>query len=166
MFGGLRKGSILLGALFALAGCSNMPQLIPADLRATLFAEPAAAAPASIATTATVATAQPAPSAPSPAIRPVVAVARPPALAKLRDLSAAELVALIGEPDFRRVEPPAELWQYRSTDCVLDLFLYGDGQKFHVVHAAARDRDVTRSDPARCGDGAEVLRGRMRESKS
>jgi len=65
------------------------------------------------------------------------AMARPPAAQPLTGLSAAEVVALLGEPDFRRAEPPAELWQYRSADCVLDLFLYGDAAGARVVIADA-----------------------------
>ena len=154
----------ILAAALALAGCTGAPVTLPTDLTSLFFpdrkeAREDAAAPVPAAPI------QPA-AATTPAIRPVVAVARPPALAKLRDLSPTELVALIGEPDFRRVEPPAELWQYRSADCVLDLFLYGDGKNYRVIHADARDRDMTRKDHARCGDGAEVLRSRVRENKS
>jgi hypothetical protein len=134
--------------LLMLSGCAALPDFLPPSLHAAID-EPSGV---------TIAAIPPA----SPAVRPVVVVARPPALAKLHDLTAAQLVAMIGEPDFRRVEPPAELWQYRSADCVLDLFLYGDGQTFHVVHADARDRDITRADHARCVDGADVLRGRLR----
>ena len=37
---------------------------------------------------------------------------------------------LLGPPDFRRTDKPAELWQYRHDTCSFDLFLYprdGDG---------------------------------------
>ena len=49
------------------------------------------------------------------------------------------LVAELGEPRLRRQEPPAEVWQYRGQDCVLDFFLYQDAQTFKVVHIEARD---------------------------
>jgi hypothetical protein len=62
-------------------------------------------------------------------------------LPALTGLSAAEVVGLYGEPDFRRTEPPAELWQYRSADCVLDLFLYSDPSGVRVVHGETRDRN-------------------------
>lgn len=58
----------------------------------------------------------------------------------LAGLSAQQVVALLGEPDLRRAEPPAELWQYRRAGCVLDLFLYGDAASAHVVHSEARER--------------------------
>lgn len=50
-----------------------------------------------------------------------------------------ELKAELGVPALVRREPPAEIWQYRDTACVLDLFLYpgDDGQA--VTHLEARD---------------------------
>jgi hypothetical protein len=75
-----------------------------------------------------------------------------PLLPTLTGLSAAEVVGLFGEPDFRRTEPPAELWQYRSADCVLDLFLYKDPSGVRVVHSETRERNLTQ--PSHChGDG-------------
>lgn len=83
---------------------------------------------------------------------PSIAVAEPPAplvapaasrvleLDKLTGLGAAELVAMLGQPDFRRSDPPAELWQYRSADCVLDVFLYGAAGAYRVVHSETHDR--------------------------
>ncbi len=36
----------------------------------------------------------------------------------------AELRRLLGRPDLRRREPPAEYWRYSFTGCILDLFLF------------------------------------------
>ncbi len=79
----------------------------------------------------------PAPPEPAPA---EPASARITELPVLTGLGPAELVALFGEPDFRRRDPPAELWQYRSADCVLDVFLYGEGGTYRVVRSETRDR--------------------------
>ena len=49
---------------------------------------------------------------------------------------------MLGEPDLRRPEPPAELWQYRSADCVLDVFLYADDGRYRVVRSETRNRHV------------------------
>ncbi len=47
---------------------------------------------------------------------------------------------LLGPPDFRREDNPAEIWQYRSAACVLDLFLYGQGGGgWRVTHVEMRD---------------------------
>lgn len=54
--------------------------------------------------------------------------------ARLMGLDAAALGALLGRPALRRVEPPAEVWQYRGERCVLDVFLYAPGAgEPHVV---------------------------------
>ena len=68
------------------------------------------------------------------------AASRIPELGKLTGLGAAEVVAMLGQPDFRRSDPPAELWQYRSADCVLDVFLYGEAGAYRVVHSETHDR--------------------------
>jgi hypothetical protein len=93
-------------------------------------------------------------------IQPVTT--RHPILPALTGLSAAEVVGLFGEPDFRRGEAPAELWQYRSADCVLDLFLYRDLSGTHVVHTETRDRNQLQA--GHCRDAASFARA-MRESR-
>ena len=76
--------------------------------------------------------------------------ARRPELPALTGMASAELMALLGEPDFRRPEPPAELWQYRTADCVLDIFLYVDGDRYRVLTSATRDRHVAPPAIASC----------------
>jgi hypothetical protein len=85
-----------------------------------------------------------------------------PIVPALAGLSAAEVVGLFGEPDFRRVEPPAELWQYRGADCVLDLFLYSDPSGVRVQHSEMRERTLIQSGHCRGGDGFARL---SRESR-
>jgi hypothetical protein len=112
----------------ALAACSA-PALAPRP--------PAAAAPAPSA-----ASEPPAPAAPAAASVPDARI--------LTGMALAEVVALLGEPDFRRSEPPAELWQYRSADCVLDLFFYADAGGYRVRRSATRDRHVAPPMVASC----------------
>ncbi|MSO84373.1 MAG: hypothetical protein EXR02_01955 [Rhodospirillales bacterium] len=53
---------------------------------------------------------------------------------------------LLGEPQLKRRDPPAELWQYRAGPCILDLFLYADaaGSAARVAHVEMRaDRPET-----------------------
>lgn len=105
--------------------------------------------------------------APSPeSLPPSSSVAAPPAptrpwvMRQFNGLSAAELVARLGEPDFRHAEPPAELWQYRGADCVLDLFLYPQAGSERVVYSEARDRSLVRAGVGQCaGGGDAILRG-------
>jgi hypothetical protein len=62
-------------------------------------------------------------------------------VASLKTLSADAVVARLGAPDFTRADPPAEIWQYRGSSCVLDVFLYPEDGEMKVMHATTRDRD-------------------------
>lgn len=101
---------------------------------------------------------RPAPaSAPAPndvaALPPPTAAPSPPDPAKFVGMKANEIAAMLGEPSFRRRDPPAEIWQYRSGSCVLDLFLYSDGQEkptYAVTHAEARQRGSAARADADC----------------
>lgn len=56
-----------------------------------------------------------------------------------------EIAALLGAPALKRREPPAAVWQYRTTDCVLDIVLYdgaGGEHGYRVTYLEARDRDA------------------------
>jgi hypothetical protein len=144
----LHAGAI--GALLALAGCDGNPNF---DL-SKLLSQPTPDAP--------VQTADAPAHAPMPTPGQTAAIPPSPQLGQLHDKSAADVEALVGNPDFRRAEPPAELWQYRTADCVVDLFFYGKGKDRRVVHEDARGRDPTRGNDERCGDGSEVLKNRQR----
>jgi len=61
-----------------------------------------------------------------------------------------DLRSALGKPDFRRNEPPAEVWQYRGDTCVLDVFLYRQGDTYRVVYAQTHDRDTIRVSQASC----------------
>lgn len=61
---------------------------------------------------------------------------------RLTGLGATELLTLLGEPDLRRSDPPAELWQYRDAGCVLELYLYREGDAYRVVRAETRGRSL------------------------
>lgn len=57
---------------------------------------------------------------------------------QLLGMDSAALNDLLGEPVVVRREGEAEIWQYRSDECVLDLFLYGGMRQ--VEHVDLRDR--------------------------
>lgn len=84
----------------------------------------------------------------------LAAAPRDPAI--LIGLDAAGLEAMLGAPELKRREPPAEMWQYRTETCVLDLYLYpgaGDGTPSVAQYAArARTADPAGGpvDAARC----------------
>jgi hypothetical protein len=50
------------------------------------------------------------------------------------------VVAWLGDPSFRRRDPPAEVWQYYGDKCVLDLFLYDEDDIQRVARAEIRSR--------------------------
>lgn len=59
--------------------------------------------------------------------------------ARMLGLDGTGVAALLGEPAFVRRDPPAEVWQYHGTGCVLDLFLYDEpGGGHRVAHVEAR----------------------------
>ena len=61
---------------------------------------------------------------------------------RLVGLTGATVRRAMGEPEMRRRDPPAEVWQYRTARCVLDLYFYGDPDADGVAHFEARPRDT------------------------
>jgi len=80
---------------------------------------------------------------------PVVVAAVPvpqkvyPQSSTLAGLNGQQVSRLLGPAPFKRQDDPAEIWQYRTTGCTLDIFLYHDGQgsAFKVRHFEARGRN-------------------------
>lgn len=62
--------------------------------------------------------------------------------ARIVGLSRTEISGYFGKPQFRRRDAPAEIWQYRSTSCILDLFLYDSGKGLRVHHFEIRHPDT------------------------
>ena len=63
-----------------------------------------------------------------------------PTLRDMIGLDRDQITALFGTPHFRRLDKPADLWQFSNKKCALDLFLYRirDGNIFKVTHAEVR----------------------------
>ncbi len=62
-----------------------------------------------------------------------------------RDLSAA-----LGEPTQVRRDDPAEIWQYRGQECVLDFYLYRASAGLQVTYVEARDRHAQAEGTDQC----------------
>jgi hypothetical protein len=77
---------------------------------------------------------------------------RVPAVADLPGLRPAEVLSMLGQPDLKRNEPPAELWQYRAADCVLNLFFYDDAGNYRLDRVEAWERSLAGDTPVRCED--------------
>jgi len=61
------------------------------------------------------------------------------------------LRALLGAPAFTRREASAQVWQYRSRACVLDVFLYGETDgRYRVTYYEFRGDRLERADERRC----------------
>lgn len=111
--------------------------------------------------------AAPSPGAPDTAINDARAArssdvhsfARAPAVKDLAGLKPDDVLAILGEPDLRRDEPPAELWQYRAADCVLNLFFYDASGSYRLTHAEAWQRTLSAgSAPAPCTDASAPIK--------
>jgi hypothetical protein len=57
---------------------------------------------------------------------------------------------LLGEPGLIRRETPAEVWQYRTAGCVLDVVLYDQASGSRVVYAEARTPTAEPTPTASC----------------
>ena len=79
---------------------------------------------------------------------------------RVMGLSPAGVVSLLGEPELRRTEPPAEVWQYRSDTCVFDVYLVTDAGRTTVVYYETRPRADGSIRPPRCV--GEIVAGRSR----
>lgn len=101
-------------------------------------------------------------------ITPIPAAAgtsRPGELKELTGLRPAAIVALFGDPDLRRDEPPAELWQYRAADCILNLFFYRENDGYRLLRAETWQRNLAGGTvPARCHD--ETIKAHLISSHS
>jgi len=70
----------------------------------------------------------------------------------LDGLDAAKVLDLLGQPPFKRQDDPALIWQYRTSHCALDLFLYRDGAggTYRVRHFETRNRGKAVVSPQDC----------------
>lgn len=160
-----RSGVVVLGvclmAALALTACgSRRGQPIPVASAADL----AAPAASSGTTTAGTAAAEAAPAttetASLPGDLPADESELPPAETyetaspadpdAVMGLGRTEVEALLGEPGLVRREAPAEVWQYQSRGCVLDVFLYQASADFQVVYLEARDGQAVTATTATC----------------
>jgi len=80
----------------------------------------------------------------APGVAHVPALAYAPATgsgppSKLQNMNAGQVVAMLGEPGFKREENPAQVWRYNGKSCVLELFLYRLDTDFQVRYIETRD---------------------------
>jgi hypothetical protein len=68
---------------------------------------------------------------------------------------------LLGPPRLVRRDAPAELWQYRARDCVVDLFLYQEKDGLRLAYVEARTGAAEITAPRPC---LEALRAGREKS--
>lgn len=70
---------------------------------------------------------------------------------RVMGLSPSDLRQRLGEPELTQTAADAQLWQYRSADCVFDLVLYPNANGSpEVTYTEARRRDGGAIAPATC----------------
>ncbi len=77
---------------------------------------------------------------------------RVPAPRTLLGLEHHQVMALLGEPSFTRRDDPAQIWQYRDSICILDVFLYRPegGGAYRVTHVEVRGHGVIKVSDEDC----------------
>ena len=65
---------------------------------------------------------------------------------RLVSIDGNSVIKLMGLPEFERAEPPAKIWQYRTSACVVDVFLYYNDGGFVVEHVDLRGREHGRAE--------------------
>jgi len=126
---------IILTAVLALAACA------------------APTAPHSPAVTPETVSNEPAAPIASPTVG-VTTVAKPKITsAQLLGKGGSWVKSKLGEPTFVRAEKAANIWQYKNHVCVLNVFLYVEGDDLsqpHVLHFDARNAKGANTDRNRC----------------
>ncbi len=79
---------------------------------------------------------------------------------RLNNMSGAQIVAMLGEPGFKREENPAQIWRYRSDSCVLELMLYRLDRDLQVRHVEARDDKFRAVAQNACIDSIAAMRSK------
>ncbi len=90
------------------------------------------------------------PEAEEPAPRQIAKAPPPLKPERIMGLTRTELLDLLGKPDFLRRDAPAEIWQYRGKECILDVFLYDSGEYYRVLHFEVRERTAKSVSTGRC----------------
>ena len=78
---------------------------------------------------------------PSPRTR---AVTKPQTLDDLLGFRGVTILKMLGQPDLKRSEWPAEIWQYANKTCVLDIVFYRYREGLIADYAEERDRQGTK----------------------
>ena len=90
----------------------------------------------------------------APQSQPAAAILSPDSAAFI-GLGERELAIALGQPKLVRKDAPAEIWQYRGFDCVVDFYLYDSDpadqdKRMEVAFVEARDGRAVTAPTERC----------------
>ena len=69
---------------------------------------------------------------------------------RLVGMNGEAIKAILGFPAFKRSEPPARIWQYRTQVCIANVFLYKNGKELTTKYVGFRGRDTEQVDDEAC----------------
>ena len=61
-----------------------------------------------------------------------------------------EIIKTMGFPVFRRLEPPARIWQYRTTICIVNIFLYETNRRLTAEYVESLGKNNKNADEDEC----------------
>lgn len=68
----------------------------------------------------------------------------------LKGLKADDIRLIMGQPDFKRVDDGVEIWQYRASQCIIDLFVYYQEDNWQVRHSEIRGIQLDQAPEKTC----------------
>lgn len=79
---------------------------------------------------------------------------KPAEAPSLVGLASRDIEVLFGRPRFVRRDGPAQIWQYGTDACTMNLFFYRDGAAYKVRHVEMRDRSADLTSAGSCNGAA------------
>ena len=69
---------------------------------------------------------------------------------RLVGMDGPEIIKTMGFPVFRRLEPPARIWQYRTTICIVNIFLYETDRRVTAEYVESLGQNNKNVDEDEC----------------
>ena len=69
---------------------------------------------------------------------------------RLVGMDGPEIIKTMGVPVFRRLEPPARIWQYRTTICIVNIFLYETDRRVTAEYVESLGQNNKNADEDEC----------------
>ena len=69
---------------------------------------------------------------------------------RLVGMGGPEIIKTMGFPVFRRLEPPARIWQYRTMICIVNIFLYETDRRLTAEYVESLGQNSKNADEDEC----------------